>query len=385
MNFDLEHHIAELLYKSIRGELSDSEREYLERWRSASPSHEALFMRVQDDKYIDQELEVFINGEKKNSVLWERIRENSILRRKRNLIRFSSWSTAAILLLIIGISLFMRDRQEVLPVATQNVLPGGHKAILLMDNGEKIELSDSMTLAIGKGILASDNQLDYGNTEKNLTSGYHTLKIPRGGEYRLKLSDGTVVFLNSESELRYPVNFGANSREVELKGEAFFDVVTDQQRPFVVRAEQVRVKVLGTSFNVNTYDKDYIETVLVEGSIELQINDHNQEWRIKPNELARFDRKNKTVEVKEVDVLPYVTWKEGYFVFKNQSMEKIMKIMARWYDIKIKYEDETIKTLHFTGDIKRHADISVILNALTSSVNVNYTLNGRELILYTNK
>lgn len=385
MNFDLEHHIAELLYKSIRGELSDSEREYLEQWRSDSPKHEALFMRVQDDKYIDQELEVFINGEKKNSILWECIRENSILRRKRNLIRFSSWSTAAILLLIVGISLFMRDRQEVVLVATQNVLPGDHKAILLMDNGEKIELSDSMQLAIGKGILASDNQLEYGNTEKNLASVYHTLKIPRGGEYRLKLSDGTVVFLNSESELRYPVNFGANSREVELKGEAFFDVVTDQQRPFVVRVEQVRVKVLGTSFNVNTYDKDYIETVLVEGSIEFQINAHNQEWRIKPNELARFDRKNKTIEVKEVDVLPYVSWKEGYFVFKNQSMEKIMNIMARWYDIKIKYEDETIKTLHFTGDIKRHADISVILKALTSSVNVNYTLNGRELILYINK
>lgn len=211
------------------------------------------------------------------------------------------------------------------------------------------------------------------------------MKIPRGGEYRLKLSDGTVVFLNSESELRYPVNFGTNFREVELKGEAFFDVATDQQRPFVVKAEQIRVKVLGTSFNVNTYDKDYIETVLVEGGIELQINDRSQEWRIRPNELVRFDRKNKTIEIKEVDVLPYVAWKEGYFVFKNQSMEKIMSSMARWYDIKIEYRDETIKTLHFTGDIKRHADISVILKALTSSVNVSYKLNGRELILYIDK
>lgn len=385
MNFRLEHHIAELLYKSIRGELSDSEQEFLEQWRSASPEHEALFMRIQDDKYIDKELEIFINSKKKNTVLWERIRENSILRRRRNIIKFSSWSVAAILLLIIGISLFIRDRQEVVPVAIQTVLPGEHKAVLLMDNGEKIELSDSTRLAIGKGILATNNQLEYGNTEKNLTPGYHTLKIPRGGEYRLKLSDGTVVFLNSESELRYPVNFDANSREVVLKGEAFFEVTADQQRPFVVRAEQMRVKVLGTSFNVNTYDKDYIETVLVKGSIELQINDRAQAWRIKPNELARFDRKNKAMEVKEVDVLPYVTWKEGYFVFKNQSMEKIMSIMARWYDIKIRYEDETIKTLHFTGDLKRHTDISVILKALTSSVNVNYKWNNHELILYTNK
>lgn len=114
-------------------------------------------MRVQDDKYIDEELEIFINGEKKNFVLWERIRENSVLRRKRNLIRFSSWSAAAILLLTIGLSLFMKDRQDVVPVAIQTVLPGENKAILLMDNGEKIELSDSMQLAIGKGILVSDN------------------------------------------------------------------------------------------------------------------------------------------------------------------------------------------------------------------------------------
>ena len=190
------------------------------------------------------------------------------------------------------------------------------------------------------------------------------------------------MYLNSDSELRYPVNFSATSREVELRGEAFFEVVTDPQRPFVVNAEQVRVRVLGTSFNVNTYDKDYIETVLVRGSVGVQVNGDSQEWRIRPNELARLDRKSKTVEVKEVDILPYVTWKEGHFLFKNQSLEQIMNIMARWYDIEVEFQDESIRNLHFTGDIKRHADFSVILKALTSSVDVDYKLNGRELILY---
>lgn len=198
----------------------------------------------------------------------------------------------------------------------------------------------------------------------------------------MKLSDGTVVYLNSDSELRYPVSFSATSREVELRGEAFFEVITDPQRPFVVNAEQVRVRVLGTSFNVSTYDKDYIETVLVKGRVGLQMAGDTQEWEVKPNELARYDRKNKTIEVREVDILPYVTWKEGHFLFKNQSLEKIMDVMARWYDVSVEFQDESIRNLHFTGDIKRHANLSIILKALTSSVNVNYKLNGRELILY---
>ena len=383
MNFHLEHHIAELLYKSIRDELSDSEREELYRWKSGVPEREALFLRVQNDEYVDRELTIYIQGKKKNSVLWERVREHSILRKRKKFVRALGWgAVAASVLLIIGISFFVRDEQKIIPVVIQTVSPGSYKAILLTDNGEKIELSDSGQVILGQGIMASDNQLNYVHTEKELASECHTLKIPRGGEYRLKLSDGTIVFLNSESELRYPINFGTMLREVELKGEAFFEVAEDQQRPFVVKAEQVHVKVLGTSFNVNTYDKDYIETVLVNGSVGIQVDGNDQEWRVKPNELARFDRKNKTIEVTEVDVLPYVTWKEGHFLFKNQSLEQIMNIMARWYDIKVEFQDESIRDLHFTGDIKRHADFSVILKALTSSVNVDYKLNGHELILY---
>ena len=149
-------------------------------------------------------------------------------------------------------------------------------------------------------------------------------------------------------------------------------------------------KTWATKCCPGTYKNNYqlccgikdIETVLVKGRVGLQMEGNTQEWQIKPNELARYDRKNKTMEVKEVDILPYVTWKEGHFLFKNQSLEKIMDIMARWYDVSVEFQDESIRNLHFTGDIKRHANFSIILKALTSSVNVNYKLNGRELILY---
>lgn len=381
VDFYLEHRIAELLLKNLREGLTASEREELHRWKAGSPEREALFSRVQDDEYIDRALTAYIQGKQKNPVLWERIRKHIILRKKRMFLRSIGWGgVAACVLFMIGIS-FFRDKQEIVPVVSQTLSPGSYKAILLTDNGKKIELSDSGQVILGQGILATDNQLNYAHTEKGPVSEFHTLKIPRGGEYRLKLSDGTSVFLNSESELRYPINFGTTSREVELKGEAFFEVAEELQRPFVVKAEQIYVKVLGTSFNVNTYNKDCIETVLVKGSVGIQAEGDSREYRIKPHELASFDRKSKTIAVKEVDILPYVTWKEGHFLFKNQSLEQIMDIMARWYDIKVEFQEESIKHLHFTGDIKRHAEFSVILEALTSSVNVDYELKGRVLRL----
>ena len=174
MNFHLEHHIAELLYKSIRGELSDFERQELNQWRADSPMHETLFMRLQNDEYIDEELGVFIKGEEKNSVLWGRIRENSILRKKKRFIRFFHWGAAAVLLLVICVSLFIKEgEQEVVPVAIQTILPGSHKATLLMENGKEIELSDSVRMSIEQGIIVSNNQLKYGDSIKELASGYY--------------------------------------------------------------------------------------------------------------------------------------------------------------------------------------------------------------------
>ena len=383
MNFHLEHHIAELLYRSIRGKLSDFEREELNQWRSDSPMHEALFMRLQDDGYIDEELGIFVKGEEKNSVLWERIRENSILRKRKKFIRFSRWGAAAVLLLVVCVSLFIKKgEQAVVPVAIQTILPGSHKATLFMENGEEIELSDSVRMSIEQGIIASNNQLEYGDSVKELASGYyHVLKIPRGGEYRLKLSDGTIVYLNSDSELRYPVNFSATSREVELRGEAFFEVLTDPQRQFVVNAEQVRVRVLGTSFNVNTYDKNYIETVLVKGRVGLQMEGNTQEWQIKPNELARYDRKNKTMEVKEVDTELFTAWIRGEFRFDNTSVEEIFTILQRWYHIDVFYTNDAVRREVFTGKLPRFENLQVILDLMENVSPLHFERKGNTIFI----
>lgn len=386
MNIHLEHHLAGLLYKSIRKELSATEAEELEQWRKASPEHESFYRRVQEEEYIDRELSLFIRGENRNALLWENIRQRNALNQRKKLRRMVGWSSvAALLCLLLGSLYFFRPVDAEKPVVVSaTVIPGTYKAILYTGNGRKFELSDSVSQGIGDGVRSNANQLEYQVGEQAGKVEYHRLMIPRGGEYSLILSDGTKVFLNSESELSYPVVFEGNKREVSLKGEAFFEVSPDVRKPFVVRVEDMQVKVLGTSFNVNAYDPAYIEAALVSGKIAVGVDGKKGEWQMKPSELLRFDRENKTVTIEETDLWPYVAWKEGQFLFRNQSVEKIMDILSRWYDIEVEYRNESIKNLHFTGDIRRHADIAVILNALTASVNVKYRLENRKLTLYCN-
>ena len=380
MNFHLEHHIAELLYRSIRGELSDFERQELNQWRSDSPMHETLFMRLQDDEYIDEELGVFIKSEEKNSVLWGRIRENSILRKKKRFIRFSCWGAAAVLLLVICVSLFIKEgEQEVVPVAIQTILPGSHKATLLTENGEEIELSDSVRMSIEQGVIASNNQLEYGDSIKELASGYyHVLKIPRGGEYRLKLSDGTIVYLNSDSELRYPVSFCATSREVELRGEAFFEVTKQEGKPFIVKTSLGNITVLGTQFNVCNYPgKEKLVTTLVQGKVSCDLPD-GKSIILAPDQQLSVNGNGES-KLRTVDTKYFTCWKDGMFLFEEMRMEDILEQLSRWYDIHIFYTNEEVKDLHFSGDLSRFKDIITFIEMFEKSADVKLTLKGNTL------
>lgn len=384
MDIRLEHHQAELLYKSLRGELSATEEEELSNWRAVSSEHERFYQRVHREEYIDRELSRFLQGENKNQPLWQNIRQRTVLKQKRHTRRWIEWgSVAALLFLSLGLIYFFHSQTTEDPAfIAETVMPGTYKAILYTGNGEQIKLSDSTQL--GEGIQVCTNRLEYDTNRAAKKIEYHTLKVPRGGEYNLQLSDGTKIFLNSESELRYPVFFDGDIREISLKGEAFFDVARDVRHPFVVQVGEMQVKVLGTSFNVNAYNGTYIETALVNGKITVKVEGTDNEWQVKPSELLRFNREDRTVTVEKTDLWPYIAWKEGQFLFQNQNVGKIMDILARWYDIEINYRDEAIKNLHFTGDIRRHTDIRVILNALTASVHVKYTLEQRKLTLFYN-
>ena len=225
--------------------------------------------------------------------------------------------------------------------------------------------------------ISDSGQADlHGQNEREGETLFNTLRTSKGGEYTVELSDGTVVYLNAVSELRYPVEFGDDERVVCFSGEGYFDVAKDAKRPFRVVVGGMSVVVRGTEFNVNTFKEAGVQTVLVEGAVGVRVNG-KEEVRLKPSQLAEYNAESGLVSVREVDAHEYVAWKDGFFVFDDESLEEIMGTLSRWYDVEVFYVNEGAKELHFTGHLKRYDDIDVILRAIESAVDVTFSVNGR--------
>lgn len=258
------------------------------------------------------------------------------------------------------------------------------KVVLRLGTGEQVILEDSVQLQEGGRLIqARDGQISY--KQQKETAGeknrYNTLTIPRATEYRVVLADGSVVHLNAESELSYPVSFTGDKREVHLKGEGWFEVAKDSLRPFYVVAEGVNIRVYGTRFNVNTYSLHSVQTVLVEGSIGIQAEGMTQEIRMRPGQLAEYERGQKQMTVKEVDVRQYTAWKDGVFYFDTETLEEIMQVLARWYDLEVIFRSVAAKDERFSGHLERYEDVRKILNTITESTGVIFEINGKTVII----
>ena len=196
----------------------------------------------------------------------------------------------------------------------------------------------------------------------------------------VQLSDGSKVLLSANSRLEYLKEFTDTIRSVKLSGEARFEVAKDASRPFIVCTEQLQTRVLGTVFDVNTHYTRGVRTVLVEGAVALEWGDQ-KEIRMKPGELADFDRTTTEVTLKEVDVTSYISWKEGYFVFEDEPLEEIMHTLSLWYDKEFLFVGKRSRTLHFSGHIKRYERIETILSAITDVTGVEFRMNGQIILI----
>ena len=211
---------------------------------------------------------------------------------------------------------------------------------------------------------------------------YNTLKVPTGGFYQLELSDGTRVWLNAESELRFPVQFGTGEREVYLKGEAYFDVARNVSKPFVVEVDEMKVKVLGTSFNVKSYvDEPGVYTTLVEGSVAI-LRDGQPEKKIKPGEQAYYNKGVGTLSIAEVDVNEFTSWKDGVFYFKDIALEEILRIVSRWYDLEVFYMNQGAKSVIYSGKLPMYSSVEDVLRKFEISGDVRFELKGRTLTVF---
>ena len=294
-----------------------------------------------------------------------------------------SVAAAAIVLLSAGLIIY-RYQQQTQPdnnLTSQyggDVLPGGNRATLSFSNGKSITLNENKD-----GIIAATEQYVYSDGETVSTTlpdtEYATLSTPRGGQYQITLPDGTKVWLNAASSLRYPVVFNADERKVELTGEGYFEVVHDEQHPFIVESKGQSVQVLGTSFNVTAYaDENVVTTTLVNGSVKLSHSRSSREQLLQPGEQAVL--RGKTYQVQSVEVGDFTSWKNGLIVLNDADLPTIIRQIERWYDVEFIMPDATAAYKVF-GELNRDVNLSQILNALHEYYGLNFKIEGRRIIV----
>ena len=385
---DYDENIVQLIQLYLTGDLSEEEKVKLEDWIRGDSSRKRLFDEICEERNVVRDLEVYERVNKESAGEKVVCRGNIKLQHSPRRLGWYRWVAAVMLPVMVAAGYFIREmKRDSLQqgVEIASIEPGKSKAILRLGNNRVLEITKEREthVDVAEGIAATNNssgmiypeQVATGKTE------YNVLEIPRGGEYTVTLSDGTVVHLNSGSELRYPVAFGAERREVFLSGEGYFEVVKDSVRPFFVNADKLKIRVYGTSFNVNTYDLENIQTVLVEGKIGIQTMNMNTEYMVKPGQLALYNQEKGTMEILNVDVQLYVAWKDHEFMFDDESLEKIMNRLSLWYDVDVFFQTASLKQLHFTGHLGRYDDISHILDAISGVTQVKFSVKGRTIIV----
>lgn len=326
-----------------------------------------------------------------------------VIKGRRRLPSFR-WTAAAILLLLAGAIIIWKwqdpgatneKAQTPLAPVIETIGPGRNGAILTLADGRKILLDSAST-----GIFASqgateislqNNQLIYqaGEEADSTIIAYNTMTTPKGRQFRLLLPDGTRVWLNAASSIRYPVTFRGTERKVELKGEAYFEVAPDQSRSFMVQTPNQMVQALGTSFNVHAFENETAElTTLIEGSVKVNVAGGKHAPRgetlyavLHPGQQANLNTQRQSLSIAEGQGEAAVAWKNGYFYLENKSFDRVMKQLERWYDIEVIYANG-IPELQFYGGLSRNLTLDALIRALKVS-EVHFRIEaGRRLIVY---
>ncbi|QIL41217.1 FecR family protein [Pedobacter sp. HDW13] len=315
------------------------------------------------------------------------------------------WAAAAVILLALGFGLYQYkntsqpEMQSVGYLVKNDIKPGGNKAFLTLANGAKISLDDTQNgkIAEQQGVSitkTAKGELVY--TAKNATAQwlagkqqFNTIETPKGGQYQINLPDGTKVWLNAASSLKYPTSFASTGREVQLKGEAYFEVAkktTQGQRvPFTVKTETQVVEVLGTHFNINSYNnEENTKTTLVEGSVRVTPVTGSGNLAVlakvlKPGEQSLL--KGSSVKITAVETEEALAWKEGLFMFDNENLESIMHKVARWYDVEVVFKDKVLLTKDYSGTVSRFGNVSQVLKKLELTGSVHFNIEGRRIVV----
>jgi len=373
----------EIIWKKINQSLSEEEEMLLSQWLEENVSHR---------RYFDDAMRYYLEGSNFGEGIsdtkkaWKKLKING-LKKNRNNVRWIISLTAAAVTIFMMITYLAPSRKLenglVQAKKVEQIKPGSNHATLVLDDGSTVDLASSKKFQLTEGgsdIKIEGAKLQY--IEKSILSDeikYNTLNVPRGGEFFLQLSDGTKVWLNSETKLRYPVQFIGKERKVELTGEAFFEVTRNEKVPFLVESGEQTVKVLGTEFNISSYkENSMVYTTLVKGSVDVYIKDKPENrQRLLPNEQSYTNRAERQIFKRKVSTYQYVAWKDGRFVFEDQNLGEIMNTLSKWYNVEVVFAREDLKNIRFTGNLPRYSDFDEVLKMIGKTNEVKFMIENK--------
>lgn len=374
-----------LLNLYAKDELSDAEVLELDNWfEEINYNHSNLNLLIKD-----------AGGQKTlTDNLFADFKENYKPKKNQHkLITLFTYASAAIIIMAISFGIYFYQQKNITLVGAKNIVlqktslikPGENKAILTLANGEKINLDDHLNgeLLNQKGIKISktqDGQLLYETiATPNTQISTNTVSTPNGGQYQVILTDGTKVWLNAASTLKYPTKFVGKERTVELNGEAYFEVAHNANAPFKVINKNQTIMVLGTHFNINCYDdENFVKTTLLEGSVKVTNTQTQQTAMLLPGQQTVLAANQ--FRVKKADTRSTIAWKTGYFRFNDEDLYVIMNQIARWYDVEISYNGD-FSNMSFGGYISRNKSINEILSLMEVTKSIKFKIEGRKIIV----
>tara|TARA_R110002050_G_scaffold104052_6_gene213348 strand:- start:61812 stop:62966 length:1155 start_codon:yes stop_codon:yes gene_type:complete len=359
----------------------------LELW-IGNPKHEHLFLDyIKTNGLININMSQYdIEKAKKN--IKKRIRQE-----KKTFSTIIKYAAASIVVGILASGYVFKDTifNKELPISTpvivNSIVPGTDKATLTLEDGTHIVLEKGASFQTGNTI-SNGEKIIYKNNKEEATTviKYNYLTIPRGGQFYVKLADGTQVWLNSESQLKYPISFEAGkTRKVELiYGEAYFDVSPSSAHKgdhFKVYNKNQEINVLGTEFNIKAYkDEQNIYTTLVEGKVELNVNGATQ--YLLPNQQSKLNVNNNLISITKIDVYNEISWRDGVFSFKNKTLKEIMNVLSRWYDIEVMFSNKKSENEEFMGVLGKNQKIEDILTTIKNlGIITDYEIKNNRILL----
>lgn len=382
-----------MLIKRVHNSIATNEEQVqYDNWLSSDIAHQ---------EFID-DTNTYYNSSKSFTPLTpERLLENRTLiikaHRRRKILKFRRISIVAALISISFIvSYNLLINKSVNDVLVDNNISHmtnieasklGDVVTLKTSSGQKYNLEGSSLVSNAKSISIDNKEISYvesgdNSDMSNKNIEYHTIYVPKSRDWKVTLSDNTVIYLNSNSELKYPDKFVAGEkRVVYLTGEAYFDVTKNEDSQFIVKTQDVDIAVYGTEFNVNTYINNIVETVLINGSVAIVDSLHNKTIFIEPKQKATY-KKGEDIKVEEVDMDIETLWMRNILLFDNIEMHEIIEILSNYHDIDVTFDNERVKNIKVYCKIPKDTPLDNILDAISRSGRINYELQGAKLLLW---